>query len=66
MTVPVRRPKLVFEPVPWWPGQIGCCEIVRMRSCRCAASPVEEFAARMRSDYEKYGKLIPAIGVKVE
>jgi len=28
--------------------------------------PVEEFAARMRSDHDKYGKLIRAIGVKVE
>jgi tripartite-type tricarboxylate transporter receptor subunit TctC len=28
--------------------------------------PVEEFAARMRSDYDKYGKLIRANGVKVE
>ena len=26
----------------------------------------EEFTARIRSDYEKYGKLIRAIGVKVE
>jgi tripartite-type tricarboxylate transporter receptor subunit TctC len=28
--------------------------------------PVEEFAARMRRDHDKYGKLIRAIGVKVE
>ena len=26
----------------------------------------EEFAARIKSDYEKYGKLIRSIGLKVE
>ena len=26
----------------------------------------EEFVARMRSDYEKYGKLIRSIGIKIE
>jgi tripartite-type tricarboxylate transporter receptor subunit TctC len=26
----------------------------------------EEFSARMRGDYEKYGKVIRAIGIKLE